>query len=173
MTRTLVSFGPPLLTLLLAALPLASPRAQVPAENQADYLPPGAGKELVETRCGVCHDLRPIVALRKSRGAWDSVVSAMVSEGASLSPDEVDVVVTYLGDVLGPQAPPLTDVNAADRDALMKVPGITAALADRLIAHRTTKGPLASRDEVRAIVGLDEAGFDKIKWYLRAVAVAR
>jgi DNA uptake protein ComE-like DNA-binding protein len=50
---------------------------------------------------------------------------------------------------------------------VMKLPGVTSGQADRLIAERTAKGPLTSREAVRAALGLDEPSFAKIKWYVK------
>jgi hypothetical protein len=147
--------------------------AQGPQENLADYLPPGPGKALVQSRCIVCHDLRPVIAKRKPRAGWSSVVTKMVNEGADLTPEEMDQVSDYFGQRLGAEAPPLTDLNTADRDALMKIPGIGPPLADRIVEHRSSKGPFVSRDEVKTILEMDDAAFDTIKWYLRPAPPVR
>jgi hypothetical protein len=136
-------------------------------EDWKQYLPPGPAKTLVETRCGVCHELRTVVVLRKTEAAWRMVIEDMVNRGAPLVPEEEEQIAAYLGAVFGLDAPPLTDVNVARQADLVKLPGMTAALADRLIAHRMTKA-FSSRDEVKAVTGLDEAAFEKIRWYLRA-----
>jgi hypothetical protein len=137
-------------------------------DDFSDYLPPGAAKELVAKQCGSCHDLGGTIRLRKSRQDWEAIVSDMVGRGAPLMIDEVDPIVAYLTQVFGPASPPLVDVNAAGKDDLMKLPGVAAAAADRLIAHRTSNGALQSRDQAQSVLGLDAAAFEKIKWYLRA-----
>ncbi|MBA2304346.1 MAG: hypothetical protein H0W08_17170 [Acidobacteria bacterium] len=46
---------------------------------------------------------------------------------------------------------------------------MTASLSPTppLVTPRKEAGPFLSRDEVRPILQLDEAGFEKIKYYLR------
>jgi hypothetical protein len=145
--------------------------AQQPRQQRkdlSDFLPPGAGKTLVVTQCGTCHDLQGTIQLRKSREAWEAIVVDMVARGAPLMIEEVDPIIGYLSEAFGPTAPPLVDVNTAGKEDLVKLPGVTPPHADRLIAHRASNGPLTSREQVRTILGIDERTFDKIKWYVRA-----
>jgi hypothetical protein len=149
-----------------ASLALAQ-QPQPRRQDMAEYLPPGAGKALVAKQCSACHDLQGTIQLRKSREAWEAIVLDMVARGAPLMLEEVDPLIAYLAEVFGPKAPPLLDVNAAGKDDLLRLAGVTPEAADRLIAHRAAKGPFLSRDEVRSALGLDAGTFDKIKYYLR------
>jgi mono/diheme cytochrome c family protein len=135
----------------------------------ADHLPPGKGKELAAQSCGSCHTLERTVQLRQSRDGWEATVYDMVGRGAPILLDEAKEIITYYSNVFGPDAPPLIDVNRASKEELLKVRGITAELASRLIAYREANGPLASRDNVREILGLEEKAFEDIRYYLRAV----
>lgn len=135
----------------------------------SQYLPPGSGKTLVIEQCATCHDLAGVVHLRASKAAWEAIVIDMVARGAPLLVEEVDAITAYLAEALGPTAPPLVDVNSASRDELVKLPGVTPAMADRLIDHREQTKPFSSRDEVQSVLGLDDAAFGKLKWFLRAV----
>lgn len=166
---------PRLLTLLvlIAGATVAGAAQRQRGENVSEYLPPGAYKSFVGKQCSACHDLRGTIQLRKSRDAWEVVVLDMVARGAPLMIEEVDPTIAYLAAVFGPGAPPLVDVNTAKADDLVKLPGVTPALADRLIAHRTANGPLTSRDQVQTVLGLDEPAFDRIKWYVRAAPGGR
>ena len=136
-------------------------------DDSAQYLPPGEGKELVVAQCSSCHELKGTVQLRQSKQQWEATVLDMAARGAPLSIEEADAIIAYLSKVFGPTAPPLVDVNTAAKSDLVKVPGITSDIADRLVAHRTEKGPLTSRDAVRAALGVDEPAFAKMKWYLK------
>lgn len=143
---------------------------QAPAASGRDlsqYLPPGAGKTLVARECSTCHDLEGVIRLRQSKPGWEAVVIDMVGRGAPLMIEDVDAMTAYLAEVFGPKAPPLVDANTAGRDELMKLPGLTAAQADQLIALRAKK-PFTSRDEVREAAGLSATAFEKLKWYVRA-----
>jgi len=59
-------------------------------------LPDGHGKELVETRCGLCHDLERIAAVKRDRQAWPVIVANMVARGAAATPDEAKAIADYL-----------------------------------------------------------------------------
>jgi cytochrome c5 len=59
-------------------------------------LPAGPGKELVESRCTVCHDLERVAVAKRQRGDWAALVANMVGRGAVASPDEVTAITSYL-----------------------------------------------------------------------------
>lgn len=59
-------------------------------------LPDGAGKELVETRCSVCHDLERVAVVRRDRRAWPVIVADMVAWGAPATPGEAKTISDYL-----------------------------------------------------------------------------
>jgi competence protein ComEA len=48
------------------------------------------------------------------------------------------------------------DINRADREALLALPGIGPVLAERIIAYREAHGPFKSVDELTAISGIGE-----------------
>lgn len=133
-----------------------------------DNLPPGQGKELAAQHCSNCHTLERTVQLRQSQDGWETTVYDMVGRGAPIFLDEAKEIITYFVDVFGPGAPPFIDVNRASRDELVKVPGITTELADRWLAYRKANGPLASRDQMREILGLEAKAFESIRYYLHA-----
>jgi len=136
--------------------------------EMTEYLPPGSGKALVAKECSSCHDFFGVVRLRASKAKWEAVVLDMVARGAPLMLEDADAITAYLSEAFGPKAPPLVDVNTATREELVKLPGVTPELADRVTAHRKEKGPFSSREDVRVVVGFDAPAFDKVKWYIRA-----
>jgi hypothetical protein len=137
-------------------------------EDLSAYLPPGQAQArgLVAKECSMCHDLRGVLQLRKSAKDWEAIVLDMGARGAFITVDDVDPVVRYLADVFGPESPPFTDVSAATREDLTKLPGVTAAAADKLLAVRTAGGALSSHEEVQAAFGLDSKTFERIKPYV-------
>lgn len=146
--------------------------AQGPAPTRAksdpsDYLPPGPAKPLVVKQCTACHDMEGALRLRRTKADWEALVVDMVARGAPLTIEEVDAIVAYLAEAFSPTSPPLMDLNTATKEDLVKLPGVTETAAERLLAHRASAGPFQSRDQVREVLGLDEAAFEKIKWYLR------
>ena len=159
------------LLVLAGGIGMAAQSRQASREDFTDYLPPGDGKALVATQCSSCHELKGTIQLRKSKQEWEAIVLDMAARGAPLTIEEADTIVGYLSTVFGPSAPPLVDVNTAAKADLVRLPGMTSELADRLIAHRTAKGPLSSREAVRTVLRIDDAAFAKMKWYVRTFLI--
>ena len=141
-------------------------------DNWADNLPPGNAKDLTAERCSSCHSLERTVQLRKAKNGWEDIVFDMVGRGAPIFIDEANQIIEYLTAVLGPGAPPFIDVNRAAKEDMVKVPGISPELADKLLAYRKDHGPLASRDQIREVLGLDEKAYEQIRYYLAATPPA-
>ena len=59
-------------------------------------LPDGAGKNLVETRCSVCHDLERVAIVKRDRRAWPVIVADMVTWGAPATSGEAKTIADYL-----------------------------------------------------------------------------
>jgi cytochrome c5 len=64
-------------------------------------LPAGAGKELVETRCAVCHDLVRVTAAKRQKRDWDTIVANMYDRWGQSAPDEVQAIAAYLNAQFG------------------------------------------------------------------------
>jgi cytochrome c5 len=64
-------------------------------------LPPGPGKELVETRCATCHDLERVTIVKRYRRDWPPIVANMVTRGAVATPEEAHTIATYLAAQFG------------------------------------------------------------------------
>jgi cytochrome c5 len=63
---------------------------------RAVSLPDGEGKQLVETRCGLCHDLERITAVKRDKAQWPTIVATMVASGATATPEESKTISNYL-----------------------------------------------------------------------------
>jgi hypothetical protein len=59
-------------------------------------LPNGSGKELVETRCAVCHTLERVTAVKRHSRDWETVVADMYERWGVSAPDEVQAIKNYL-----------------------------------------------------------------------------
>ena len=59
-------------------------------------LPAGPGKELVEQRCTLCHDLERVTAAKRDRRDWDGVVANMLGRFGLDAPDEARAISAYL-----------------------------------------------------------------------------
>lgn len=65
-------------------------------------LPEGAGKVLVEGRCGACHDLGRVVSYRRTRAEWDHVTRNMMERFPRPAPaQDIDAIVGYLSTHFG------------------------------------------------------------------------
>jgi mono/diheme cytochrome c family protein len=62
----------------------------------ASTLPNGAGKELVETRCAVCHNLERVTVVKRQKRDWETVVANMYERWGMSAPDEVKAISAYL-----------------------------------------------------------------------------
>jgi mono/diheme cytochrome c family protein len=59
-------------------------------------LPPGAGADIVATRCTICHSAERVTSANRSRAQWTTVVARMVFFGAPLPGDQTQAVIAYL-----------------------------------------------------------------------------
>jgi len=59
-------------------------------------LPPGPGRELVETACLSCHDVKRVTNAGYSAAEWRNVLAMMVNVGAPVPADQVDRLTQYL-----------------------------------------------------------------------------
>jgi cytochrome c5 len=59
-------------------------------------LPPGSGKELVQTKCTVCHNLDRVIGSHRTRAEWQQLVTAMQDYGADVYDEDEKTVVNYL-----------------------------------------------------------------------------
>jgi hypothetical protein len=64
-------------------------------------LPDGSGKNLVETRCELCHDLERVAEVKRSRAQWPAIVANMVARGATATPEEAKSISDYLATNFG------------------------------------------------------------------------
>jgi len=62
----------------------------------AAALPNGPGKELVETRCAVCHTLERVTIIKRQKGDWETIVAKMYERWGQSAPDEVQAISAYL-----------------------------------------------------------------------------
>jgi cytochrome c5 len=72
-----------------------------PPGKVAVTLPAGAGKELVEARCTLCHDLERVAVVKRPRQHWPAIVANMVARGATATPEEAGTIATYLAAQFG------------------------------------------------------------------------
>jgi cytochrome c5 len=67
-------------------------------------LPDAPGREVVQVRCTVCHDLGRVVTTRRTVQDWDSIVHNMMERGPKPAPGQLETVVSYLSSQFGKDA---------------------------------------------------------------------
>src|SRR4051794_20290606 len=79
------------------ALPVAVMALLSVAPASAQQFPAGPGKEILETKCGVCHGPeQALVGDGRSAAEWKDVVQEMIDQGAEVAPDEAQTLIAYL-----------------------------------------------------------------------------
>ena len=69
-------------------------------------LPEGAGKQMVQEACELCHSLRQFTRVNFDRAEWQTVVHTMVGGGAPLAQEDIPTVVDYLAKNFAGEASP-------------------------------------------------------------------
>ena len=123
---------------------------------QAQDMPAGKGKELVENSCGSCHGLDVIVAQHATKDGWASIVDYMVSRGATGTPEEIQTIVDYLAKSF-PALPSKTNVNKASSMDLQTQLELSAKDADAIVKYRTDHGDYKDWDGLAKVPGIDTA----------------
>jgi hypothetical protein len=70
---------------------------------QAQDLPEGKGKDLLQMICADCHGLDVITSQRATKDGWASIVDSMVSRGANGTKEQLDTIIDYLAKNFGPE----------------------------------------------------------------------
>lgn len=88
--------------LLLVAI-TAAPTGLVASEQSisADVLaalPEGEGRETMATYCTQCHAIGMVTNQRHTQAEWEDVIERMVDMGFYASPEETEVIVSYLSE---------------------------------------------------------------------------
>jgi competence protein ComEA len=123
---------------------------------QAQDLPPGKGKELVENTCGSCHGLDVVVSQHATKDGWASIVDYMVSRGATGTPEEINTIVEYLAKNFPPEATKVNVNKASSMDMQMQLE-LTAKDADAIVKYRMDHGDFKDWDSLAKVPDIDTA----------------
>src|ERR1700733_1411536 len=160
----------------LVALALVAAASPSRAQQNANPLPPGEGRDLVATTCSQCHYLGTIAKIRDGAPGWRLFVNNMVLRGAQLTDREIDTVVNYLALNLGPgiNLPPEKPVVLPDGPGkrlvetrcnlchdLERIATVPRHKADWpvIVTNMVARGGTASPDEAQAIADYLAANF--------------
>ena len=134
--------------LVAACIPLA----------QAQDLPEGKGKDLVDQVCGACHGTDLVSSRRATKQGWSYIVDDMVSRGASATNEQIAQINEYLAKYFGQ-----VNVNKGPASELQSVLEISQAQAEAIVKYRGEHGDFKSVDDLKKVPGLENAGLDKKK----------
>jgi competence ComEA-like helix-hairpin-helix protein len=93
------------LSILMTASLCSAVAQSNPPAAPGTPLPDGPGKPVIQRACVSCHSTAVITSKRASTDGWTQIVNEMVSRGADLSDDEIDLLVKYLSTNFGPSVP--------------------------------------------------------------------
>ncbi len=67
------------------------------------------------------------------------------------------------------ELPANVDINTADKDLLVEIPGIGPKTADAILAYRQENGNFKSLDELTKVKGIGDKSLAKMKPYLQEI----
>jgi competence protein ComEA len=111
---------------------------------QAQDLPEGKGKDMVEQVCGACHGTDLVSSRRATKQGWSYIVDDMVSRGASATNEQIASINEYLAKNFGQ-----VNVNKGPSAEIAGVLEITPAQADAIVKYRTDHGDFKSVDDLK------------------------
>jgi competence ComEA-like helix-hairpin-helix protein len=124
----------------------------------AQDLPQGKGKDVVEQVCGACHGVDLVSSRRATKEGWGYIVDDMVSRGASATNEQIQMINEYLAKNLGQ-----VNVNKASSAEIASVLDVTSAQADAIVKYRTDSGAFKTVDDLKKVPGLASANLDTKK----------
>ena len=125
---------------------------------QAQDLPEGKGKDVLESVCGACHGTDLVASRRATKQGWSYIVDDMVSRGASATNEQIATINEYLAKNLGQ-----VNVNKGPSEEIASVLEITSAQADAIVKYRTDHGDFKTVDDLKKVPGLESARLDAKK----------
>ena len=129
------------------------------AAVQAQDLPEGRGKELLEKICTVCHDLELVANNHNDKKGWEDPIAEMVTRGADGTRDEIQTILNYVAKYFGP----LIDVNKAAAKELETELEITAKEAAAIVQYRQDKGSFKEWADLGKVSDLDHKKIEPLK----------
>jgi len=124
---------------------------------QAQDLPEGKGKDVVEKICTACHGLDAIVTMHVNKDGWSDTVNDMKSRGADGSNADFDAIIAYLAKYFGAEV----NVNKATAKELQDL-DLTAAEADAIVKGRPAAGYKTLAD-LGKVQGVDVKKLEPLK----------
>jgi competence protein ComEA len=125
---------------------------------QAQDLPEGKGKDVLESVCGACHGTDLVASRRATKEGWSYIVDDMVSRGASATNEQIATIIDYLGKNLGQ-----VNVNKGKADEIATILEISNAQAEAIVKYRADHGDFKTIDDLKKVPELASAKLDSKK----------
>ncbi len=100
-------------------------------------------------------------AVRAASPDADADVDAL--NRAAVLTDGQKIVVPSQEETAAVEEDPLVDLNRADLEELMSLPGIGEVKAQAIIDHRESEGPFGRIEDLQKVSGIGEALFERVK----------
>jgi competence protein ComEA len=137
-------------------LALAAVLSAAALPSNAEGLPDGPDKNLVEAICSECHTTERIAAQRLTRPQWADKVLEMLQEAPDVKQSERDRIVEYLAK----NFPARAAVNKADAKELQVILEISPESAIAIVSYRQKNGSFKTLDDLNKVPGVDAARLD-------------
>jgi competence ComEA-like helix-hairpin-helix protein len=132
------------------------------AAVQAQDLPDGKGKDLVDDRCSSCHGLDLLLAEHDSKAQWSQIVNEMVSRGATGTPEELATIVDYLAANFGSEVAKI-NVNTATAEELQSSLTLSAPEAAAIVQYRKDHRKIKDWAALSKVPGIDSKKLESHK----------
>lgn len=104
----------------------------------AQQLPAGPGADVFKAKCISCHDADIVMQQKLSLAGWTNSVAKMMRWGAQVTPEERDVLQSYLAAHFAPK-PAVSHPNTAAGEATFKRACLSCHDADIVEQQRLSK----------------------------------
>lgn len=124
------------------------------------FLPAGKGQMQVSSYCTSCHNLKLVVADRRTdEDGWNAIVEDMVSRGAAVPEEDIPVMAGYLAQYFANSTPKLElpiAINSQPKEILRLLPDLTDTEVNKLLDARKDS-PLTNFSSLEAVIGKEKA----------------
>lgn len=140
----------------LELLVLAAALTALALPSNAQGLPDGPEKELVDAICGSCHTTNRIAVLHLTKPQWEAKVLEMLQEEPDVKQSERDKIVEYLVRNFPARANVNQDL-AKELEATLEISPESAAA---IVRYRQQNGNFKTLDDLKKVPGVDAAKLD-------------
>ena len=131
---------------------------------QAQDLPEGKGKDIVENVCSQCHGLKQVTDSARTSDEWKDLVNEMIGNGAQLDDEQIPIVIDYLAKSF-PKGSKV-NVNKAAAQEISDSLKVTADEAAAIVTYREQNGNIKDWDDLGKVPGLDIKKLEPMKTHI-------